>query len=184
MQMSDDISNKTLAILVGVAIVISVFGLFISLSDSNITGMHVINISSGTGTASFSVRGNLVLTITDAAINLGTLEIDETKTSEGVSDWFNIQNDGSVNFNVYTYGASVTDSPFTSTTNGANNLPNNYYFVHAYSSESGTINGSTYAPVPNGIGNKRLLISSLNNEGSSDAAKIGINVTVPHDEDA
>ncbi|MBU0459432.1 MAG: hypothetical protein KJ771_01350 [Nanoarchaeota archaeon] len=179
--MNKEVSNQTLVVLVGVAIVISVIGLLTStLSTQNITGTLITNVTADTGTTSFGVKSNIVLTITDPAINLGDLEIDENKTSEDVTDWFVIRNDGSIDFDVYAYGI---DSPFTSTANGANLLPNNYYFVHANSSDSGTAN-TTYVSVPNGVGNKHLLIDALDNEGGLDTAKIGIKVIVPHDEQA
>ncbi|MBI4739492.1 hypothetical protein HY772_08200 [Candidatus Woesearchaeota archaeon] len=183
-----DISNKTLAILVGIGILFSMGGLIASITASInypalITGNPVANVSSGTGSSTLKVKSHLVLNITDAAINLGDLALGETNSSEETNDFFVVQNDGSVDFNVFVYGAAATDSPFTSTTDGANTLPNNYYLVHANSTESGTAN-ATYTPVPSTAANKRLLISGLQKQNSVDSAKIGIKVTVPIDEPA
>ncbi|MBU1622961.1 MAG: hypothetical protein KJ597_05290, partial [Nanoarchaeota archaeon] len=83
-------------------------------------------------------------------------------------------------FDVYAYGI---DSPFTSTANGANLLPNNYYFVHANSSDSGTAN-TTYVSVPANITTKILLIDRLKKDDGLDTAKLGIKVAVPSDEEA
>ena len=175
--MSKDISNNVLAILVGLGIVVSLVGLVSLTNSSSITGAPVSNVSSGTGTTSLGVRGNLILTLTDNAINLGDLEIGETKFSEEVGDFFTVQNDGSVDFNVYAYGAV---SPFDSPTGGADTVPNSYYQIHANSTESGTAN-TTYKDVPL-LADKVLLVSTLNKQNSQDAANIGIKVTVPLDE--
>lgn len=176
------ISNKTLAFLAVAGIILSLLGLLKALpSQSNtITGMIPFNTTNTSGTTSFKVEENVIVNITDATINLGDVEIGFNETSEGVSDWFNIANDGSLNIDVYAYG---TGSPFTSTANGANALPNNFYFVHANSSQSGTIN-ATYVSVPANASTKKLLITSLDNPSGFDDAAIGIKVSVPVDEDA
>src|SRR3989344_4633156 len=174
-----EISNKHLAILIGFAIMLSIIGLFISPAPV-ITGGLIFNITNSTGTTSFAVKGNLVVTLTDAAINLGSLEFGENKSSENVSDWFEFRNDGSVDFDVYAYGAA---SPFSSTTNGANTLPTNYYQVHGYSTTSGLVN-TTYRAVPNSLANKTLLFSGIVNTDGIDTGKVGIKVEIPIDEDA
>lgn len=139
------------------------------------------NVTSDFGTTLLNIKGNLILTITDATIDLGLLQIDQEYSSENASDYFSVLNDGSVDFDLYAYGASSSDSPFTSTTNSADTLPNNYYFIHVNSSDSGSAN-ETYVSVPDGSANKILLIDGLDNEGGLDSANLGIKVIVPHDE--
>jgi len=175
--MSNEISNNVLAVLVGIGIVVSLVGVVFFANSASITGAPIVNVSSATGTTSLGVRGNLVLTLTDNAINLGDLELGETESSEDVNDFFTVQNDGSNDFDVYAYG---TASPFTSPTNGANAIPNNYYQIHANSSESGTAN-YTYGNVPLQE-NKVLLVDALNKQNSQDAANIGVKVIIPSDE--
>lgn len=186
--MSKDISNKNLATLVAIGVAISVIGLLVSFfSSPTITGAVLTNVTSNTGTTSLGVKGNLILSLVDSAVNLGDLEINESKNSEEAGDWFEIENEGSVDFDVYVYGASASDSPFASTTGGANTLPNSYYLVHLNSSDSGTPNlaiNYTYQQVPATISNKLLLLSGLDNADSVDRAKIGISVNIPHDEQA
>lgn len=150
---------------------------YITLSVNSTTEA---NQSSETGTTTFSVQTNIFITLTDDAINLGDLTPNENKSSEDVNDWFTLRNDGALDFDVYAYGVN---SPFTSTYNGANTLPNNYYFVHANSSDSGFAN-TTYLPVPANISTKTLLIDGLKKDAGFDTAKLGIKVIVPGNEEA
>lgn len=181
----EGISNKSLAILVLIGIFISLLTLSQAVQRSPggtnlITGAFPANTTNATGTTSFAVEANILLNITDSTINFGDVEIGDTNTSEFIRDWFNITNDGSVNIDVKAYG---TGSPFTSTVSSANVLPNNFYFVHANSSQSGTIN-ETYATVPPNATVAKLLITNLDNVAGSDKAAIGIKIIVPVDEDA
>ncbi len=181
----EDISNKTLAVLVLLAIVVSIAGLIGTLNTKNqrITGAVVSNVSDGIGTTSLAVNSNIILTLTDNAINLGNLGVTESASSDSVNDFFNLSNDGTTSFNVYAYAASSTNSPFTSTTNGANILPNNNYKVYAKNAVGGTAN-TTHRNVLVGVGNKTLLVSALGFVNGADYASLGINATVPPDESA
>lgn len=150
---------------------------FISLSVNSTTEE---NQTSQTGTVLFSVQSNIFLTLTDTTINFGTLAVGENKSSEDINDFFELINDGSITFNVYSYGIT---SPFLSSTSGANTLPNNYYLIHANYSDSGIAN-TTYVPVPANISTKNLLINNVQHTAGLDTAKIGITVAVPSDEGA
>ncbi|MBI2136832.1 hypothetical protein HYU06_07205 [Candidatus Woesearchaeota archaeon] len=178
----EDISNKTLAVLVSFAIIVSIAGLISTLSIKNqeITGATISNVTNIPGTTSFVVSDNIILTLTDDTINLGNLGTTESASSDTVSDFFRLTNDGTINFNVFAYGVS---SPFSSTTNGANLLPNNNYKVYAKNATGGTAN-TTVRNVPNAIANKTLLVSALSFVNGNDIAYLGINVTVPPDETA
>ena len=146
----------------------------------NYSSSPLNNQTNEIGTISFSVQTNLFMTLTDNIISLGSLTPNENKSSEDVNDFFTLRNDGSIDFDVYAYGIG---SPFTSTANNANILPNNYYFVHANSSDSGTIN-STYVSVPANISTKVLLIDGLQKDDGFDTAKLGIKVAIPDNEAA
>lgn len=178
----EDISNKTLAVLVSLAIVVSIAGLIgtLSIKNQEITGATIANVTSLAGTTSLVVSDNIILTLTDDTINLGNLGATEIASSDSVSDFFRLSNDGTINFNVFAYGVS---SPFTSTTNGANVLPNNNYRVYAKNATGGTAN-TTVRNVPGSVGNKTLLVSALSFVNGNDFAFLGINVTVPADETA
>jgi len=147
-----------------------------STTEENQTG----NQTSQTGTVLFSVQKNIFLTLTDNTINFGALTLDENRSSEDINDFFILRNDGSIQFDVYSYGI---DSPFLSSINGANTLPNNYYLIHANYSDSGIVN-TTYVPVPADISTKNLLVDNLQHRSGLDTAKIGITVRVPLDEEA
>ncbi|MBI2136834.1 hypothetical protein HYU06_07215 [Candidatus Woesearchaeota archaeon] len=137
----------------------------------------------GTGTTSFTIVSNIILNLNDSTVSLGSLTINQNRSSEDVNDWFNIINEGTIAFNLYAYGATIFNSPFLTSTNNANRIPNNYYLIHANTSLSGTAN-TTYRPVPATIANKTLLVQSLNYVDGLDSAKIGILVLVPSDEPA
>ncbi len=154
--------------------------LFVNISGSM---SNATNITIGTGTTSFEVVSNIVLNISDNAINLGTVAPGQNMSSENTNDWFAVRNDGTVNFDLYAYGAAASDSPFASTTNGANQLPNNYYLVHANNSLSGVVN-ITHRPVPATVANKTLLVENLAYQNGIDGANIGIFISVPGDEPA
>ncbi|MEW5896508.1 MAG: hypothetical protein AB1668_02345 [Nanoarchaeota archaeon] len=187
---ADDVSNKLLAFLVGIGVLISLVSLIASLSSPTIiagssTGAAITNVTSGAGTTSLAVRANLVLTLIDSAIDLGTLEIGATNvSSDNVTDYFTVRNDGSVNFDVYAYGST---SPFTSSTGGADTLPNSYFQVNLDSTQSGILNRAlnySYTDVPSGVATKVLLLSALSKANTADEANIGIQVSIPDDEPA
>lgn len=185
-QKNADISNKALAglLLVGIFLSLLTFSQVLhrgtggSSASNMITGMFPVNTTNQTGNVSFAVESNILLNITDSTINFGDVEVGDTNTSETEKDWFNITNDGTVNIDVSAYGVG---SPFTSS--GASTLPNNNYFVHANSSQSGTIN-TTYVSVPANASTKKLLITALDKDTGLDKAAIGIKIIVPSDEDA
>jgi len=106
-----EISNSTLALLVVVAIVVSVFGTLLSLSKLNefggaegITGMFS---ATATGGANLSVTETVSIQIIAigadtnlSLIQLGTLNINATTASDDVNDWWKVENDGSVNVSI------------------------------------------------------------------------------------
>ena len=181
----EDVSNKTLAVLVSLAIIVSIAGLVLTLGMKNqrIPGAAVTNVSSGSGTTSFSVGSFLILTLSDNTVNLGSFGIGESASSDSASDFFTARNDGTINFDVYAYGASNSDSPFITSTGGANLLPNEYYKVYGKDSVSGTAN-TTYRNVPAAVGNRTLLVKNVGYTNGADTARLGVNVTIPADEPA
>lgn len=136
--------------------------------------------TSGNGTVRLHVDSTITLTLTDDSIDFGFLGLNDNISSEDIKDWFNITNDGSIDFDVFAYGVA---SPFSTTTNGANTLPNNFYFVHANSSKTGIVN-TNYVPVPANVTTKVLLIDGLQNTDGLDTAALGIRAIVPSDEGA
>ena len=101
-----EISNSTLALLVVVAIIVSVSGTLVSLSKLSLlggfmglTGMVSSSVNA-TGLVNLSVETTTYINATDNEIQLGVLEPGGTGTSEGVEDWFHLRNDGSVNITI------------------------------------------------------------------------------------
>ncbi|HLD18844.1 MAG TPA: hypothetical protein VJB90_02440 [Candidatus Nanoarchaeia archaeon] len=117
-----DISNKTLALLMVAAIVVSLGGLFISLDrlgsfQNSITGFAASNV---TGRANVTIENVAGITISDNIINFGTCNLPTSGTvnvssnesntggtctdGTGDVDWFpdnlSIRNDGNTNLNI------------------------------------------------------------------------------------
>lgn len=180
-----DVSNTTLAILVGVGILISVAGVYLaSAPRTSLAGAAVSNVTTATGSASFAVRGNLIIALADATVNLGTVEIGENKTSVQAADFFTVRNDGSVDLNLFVYGVT---SPFSSST--ANTLPTSYFQIRVNSTESGTVNetmlsNASYFDIPAGLSTKQHLITGLDQANAFDEALIDLKIRVPDDEAA
>ncbi|MBD3309616.1 hypothetical protein GF351_00165 [Candidatus Woesearchaeota archaeon] len=82
--MAEDISNKTLAILAGIAIVVSVVGLFIRGAPVAITGMAPN--TNETGTVLGTVTSNVQVNLTDNTINFGNIQNEEVWNSSTLSD--------------------------------------------------------------------------------------------------
>lgn len=134
------------------------------------------NKTSDTGSISFQVLSNLIFTLTDSTINFGILSVNEVVSSEDNLDFFTLQNDGAVPFNLYAYGQT---SPFVSTS--ANTLPTNSFQIHANISESGTVN-TTYGAIPANFSTKKLLVAGLQTGSGLNTATVGVKITVPSDE--
>ena len=175
----EEMSNKTIAVLVVCSIVVSALGMVIALSkfDSfpSITGFAS---SSGTGTTNVTISATTYITMTDDFIDLGSLEPNEVKNSEDATDYFTVQNDGSVNIDVALYDAA---SLFSGT--DCSTTPNSCYKANGATAESGSVN-TTYGVVPNGAPTKVTVITGLTPTDSVDSATIGVEVTVPPDEPA
>lgn len=86
----NEISNKTLAVLVGIAIVVSLVGLL--AGRGRITGMAVEE--NETGAVNVTVTSDIDINATDASIDFGTMINQQCNTSEGLGDNITIQNIG------------------------------------------------------------------------------------------
>jgi len=149
---------------------------FLLLTNPSLSGLAVSNVTALNGTATFTVDANLVLDITDDTINLGTVQVSDTKNSEDAGDWFTVENNGSVNMDVSAFAGA---DPFA----GTSTFPGSNYQIHANSTESGTPT-TAYANIPASAGTAVLLIDELQPGTSVDSAQIGVQVTVPADETA
>lgn len=174
--MADDISNKALAALLVVAIVISVVGTWSVIRSAKITGFAT-NVTTQTGTASVTVLGNLILDLTDTNVDLGTLEIGSSNNSNTVNDYFIAENDGSVAIDVKVYnGTELWDTAITPT--------DNWKVYCNTTSDGGATCNTTHGPVPATSAGATLIISDLGNTAGTRSFSAGVNVTVPALEDA
>ena len=153
------------------SIIISVFGTWIILSyiDSDLlTGK-----ATDTATTTLTVTGVASCTATDNAIAFGTMVRGTGNTSEILSDFITVENDGNsqINISVYASGELWDGASYQA--------PSAYWQIHCNTSESGTCN-STYGNVPNSDGN--LIALDLDSGDANDLLTVGVNVTVPSDE--
>jgi hypothetical protein len=176
--MAGDVSNKTLAILVGVAIVVSVIGVFIG-EPGKLTGMQQAN---ATGYAAAIVQSDIQLTMVDNTIWLGNLRPLDRNSSEASEskDNLTINNSGRTtvdvrywgNESIWTYDCGGTDTANQSDTTS------NCYQMRVMGNTSGAVQGS-YTAYQNTIlqyGNATSLLTDLLSEG---VFTVGVNVTVP-----
>lgn len=187
-----EVSNSTIALLVVLTIVVSVFGTMLSitrLSEVGITGM-LSNNATAVGAANLTVPASAFINLSDSLVELGSINPDFTNTSDDKDDWFFVRNDGSVNVSIDIYDASqytatAGSGPFSSLSTGIGCLgqnPRTCFMVKCNSTQSGySCNNSYYAmPVSSGTN----FIVDLSNVDSQDEAVFGINVTVPQGEEA
>src|SRR3989344_277298 len=108
-----DISNKTLAVLVVLAIVVSLVGIF-SIHQGGITGAAFANTTSQLGTTNFTVATLVTVTLDDNAIQFGTGIVNTSISNNATLDSFNATTLGGEGFrignNTDQSSASVADS--------------------------------------------------------------------------
>lgn len=168
-------SNKTLASLLVVLIVISGISLFVVMTKMTGSGVTGYASSTGVGVTNVTVSEVTYINVTDNFIELGILEPGSTNNSENVNDFFTVQNDGSININISVYDAT---SPFSGT--GCSATPNSCYQVHGNSSD-GSIDAA-YTNVPSGAGTQHLLCHDVPFADGGDECVIGVQMTIPVDE--
>ncbi len=194
-----EISNSTLALMVVAAILVSVFGSFLSLSKLNQLDGATGYATSATGKANLTVSAESSISIaTDDVIELGTLAVNETNTSDILNDWWTIENTGGVNVSVSlfygtqgsgTYANEKGFGPFSTETTQSGGCVDRLgdaihtcFQVKCNSSLSGYDCNNTYYPLPASTGGN--LIVDLDYDPGVDLAVFGVNVTVPLDEPA
>ena len=149
--MAEDISNKTLAVLVGLAIIISLAGIMFAPKGA-ITGK-----ATDTGTAQLHNLGEIAVTATDSSIDFGTGSVNESGTctldsAAGTAsaacsgtgwlpsgkDVFEIQNTG-------TYDVNITIKAIKSAATWLNGTTPTQQYERLDGVCYGTNNQSTYA---------------------------------------
>lgn len=69
--MSEDISNRTLAVIVALSIIVSVAGILVSMTGTPNTGITGNAVEEGTGTAQFEVESTIWIEVTQSDIDFG-----------------------------------------------------------------------------------------------------------------
>ena len=171
-------SNKALASLLVVLIVISGVSLFIVITKTAGPGITGYASSTGVGVTNVTVSEATYINVTDNFINLGVLEPGSTNNSENVADYFNVQNDGSVDINISVYDEA---SPFSGT--GCKTTPNSCYQVHGVSASGGSID-ATYTNVPRNATTQHGVCFDVPfvDGVDTDDCEIGVQMTIPVDE--
>ena len=169
------VSNKTLATLVGVVLVISVISL----------GMTAIRMTGGvsatgavTGTTQVNVGAVVAISLPTNTVDFGNMNTGESNQTNDDSPFpFTVQNDGSVDVNVTINASDLWDGT------GAQN-PSVYYRYHVAASTEGTCydSGDSVTSYTNMPASATLAIANLTYGNGCDLAEVEINVTVPGDE--
>ncbi len=104
-----DISNKTLAVLVVLAIVVSLVGIF-SIHQGGLTGAAFANTTSQLGTTNFTVATVVTVVLDDNAIQFGTGIVNSSISNNATLDSFNATTAGGEGFVVGNHSTSTADS--------------------------------------------------------------------------
>ncbi len=195
-----DISNKTLALLVGVAIVISLVGIFSAPKG----GIVYITGRGTTGTTAYNVESELTINVTQTSVNFGNGRVETGYTYCTVSsnytdggsetpgsatdgcggEWigentrsFIVRNDGTVRVNI-TIESTKLAAGFIPTYGTPTITP--VYQFRAYSAETDAC-ASGLAGDWTEISNTtpKVICSDLANADSSDELSVPIRLTIP-----
>jgi hypothetical protein len=179
------VSNNILSVLIGITILVSIIGSWISINKlspltgyaTTIYGSVNVTINCAAGVSFNSLGG-----ITGGSVNFTAAAPGESRLTTNPSDItsgpFNITNDGSSLINVTISSTPLFNSP------SANTLPNKYY------SFNGTKTSNLPSCPPNAnypswqqtSSTPTVAICRLNFTDGSDTALVHINITVPPDE--
>nr|MBA4404668.1 hypothetical protein [Nanoarchaeum sp.] len=170
------VSNNTLAVLLLFALVISVFGTLASV-------YYIDSLNLLTGRATDDI-GNITLTVgatlscttdLDDISAFGSLQRSQKNSSENLSNFINLSNDGNQLINAT---VNATEQLWDT---AAYNTPTSYWQIHCNSSTSAGACNATYANVQNGTLVHKV-VYGLQPAAGSDQAVIGFIAEVPADE--
>ena len=197
-----EISNSTLALLVVLAIVVSVFGSLMSLNRldqlrgfGGITGLIATN-ATPVGRANLSVEAAVYLNLTadSEMIQLGVIDLGYGNDSITVDDYWHLINDGSVNVSIVVYSA-LQDNTDDGLKNGSGIFsaeskpagscleadPSTCFQIKCNTTESGyDCNSSVWYPLQtDAAAGGEVYLFDLGPADASDEAWFAVNVTVP-----
>lgn len=191
----DEISNNVLLFLAIIAIGISVFGIYTTLTN---VGPTLIGGAATTGTANVSVSEATTITINPANLSFVATAEGATRNSSINGDvidcsadylcGLNITNDGNVNVDIQ---LTVTDDMFTINLNGSTmmckvqNHPDAVGAVNNKFTDDGIYTNTTFVTCNSSVGNiggHAQFIDALNFTDGSDYAYVDVFICVPTNE--
>jgi len=186
-----EISNTILAVLLVMAIGVSVIGALSTMTRINemtkISGFYSLS-TTGTSTANATVGATSYINVSDSAIDLGAIQQGAYNDSETKSDFFEIQNDGTTYIRVDAYASGQSKNGmggFDGILGCAATSPATCLKIKCNNTVAGTnavCNQTIYKPLNDTADANLALFEFMDNTGSDDKVIIGINATVPEDE--
>ena len=192
-----DISNKTLALLVGVAIVVSVVGIFVAQEGAQITGYGTTE----TGVVNLTIAASVSINVTgDIEFGVGTVagttqDFADLFSNNGTvrggnwtfsSQFITIENDGTVNVTLNVRSDKNATGFIGGGIEGTENEPRFEFFIQNQEDDSCAFikNGSAFGVGNftnyNGTGNEELVVcNSFDFSSASDLLNFSTFVRVP-----
>jgi hypothetical protein len=175
----NEISNKTLAILVALAIIVSVIGTITLLIR-----IKPIATGAATGIAKVDVTGLVAISLPTNTVDFGTVYQGATdNTTDNSPGPLIIQNDGGVDVNV-SIARDVNSTALFSGTGGGDNTAS-FQFKVDNSTEPNSFNWATstisWTNVP-GVAGINNILNELKYNDASDTAEVDLLINVPFDE--
>jgi hypothetical protein len=175
-----DLSNKTLAVLIGLVLAVSLVGTWAVLNKVNV-GVAGAFSTTGQGTAYADVGEQASISMKAAIINFSTVQADDNKDSatQAIAGqrYFAIENDGTVKVNVTESGTALWS--------GASKVNSDFQIYAADNESSSAVSylGSQGSPL-NITGSEQKLIDNMGFTLASDLVNVFIKIHVPLDEAA
>ncbi len=176
----NEISNKTLAILIAMAIIVSIVGTITFLVK-----IQPVTTGAATGIAKVDVTGLVAISLPTSTVDFGTVYQGATDntTDNNPAGPLEIQNDGGVDVNV-SIARDSNSTPLFSGTGGGDNTAS-FRFKIDNSTEPNSFNWGTsstsWTNVPGATGINNVL-NDLKYQDSSDTAEVDLLIAVPSDE--
>ncbi len=186
-----DISNKTLSAIVGLALVVSLIGLFslpngiVSLTGFGTTGLAKINITENAAlnvTVSVIDFGNgsvetyvssCTLTTSEASGDPRNCFLPTGTSADGATDGFHIVNVGNVRLNVTANSTKSSPVDFWGTNVGSERFA-------LRCSGNGTYTNTNFSGIYFQVnGNDQVCVNYLNATAGQDEFRMDINITIP-----
>ena len=174
-----EISNRALALLVAMAVIVSLIGTLTILAK-----IKPVMTGAATGIAKVDVTGLVAISLPTSTVDFGTVYQGGTdNTSDDSPGPLTVQNDGGVFVNV-SIKRDVSSTPLFSGTGGGDNTAS-FQFKVDNSTEvnsfdyAASITSWTNVPGTTAVDN---IIAYLNSSDASDIAEVDLLIAVPNDE--